>query len=229
MNPGLKIRILRMQSHLSQGQLAHQIGLTQAVMSRIESGKRQPTLAELQKIAAIFKTDITLLITPDSGLDDLYKRGQLAAIAERTGNLSTTQAATINVPIFDIEAGYTISFDDGGYPVGHSGKYQPLTPAEVTSSNFFGCDLHGDSMQAPNEPSFHEGDRLFFDPSRDIRNGGFAFVRTADDNATFKQIFFDTQTVVRLHPLNSRYPDTILQRKDIIAIWPLVFRIQRFQ
>jgi len=231
MTPGLKIKFLRIQSKTSQSQLAQQLGLTQAVMSRIESGKRQPTLAEIAQIATIFNVSTNFLLDDIAGtnnLDSMYKRGHLAHLAERTPNLGDSQQATIAVPVFDIEAGYTISFDDGGYPVGTSAKHQLLTPTDLTSPNLFGCDLHGDSMQQPGEPSFREGDRLFFDPNRQPRHGGFAFVRTSTDTATFKQTFFDTETTVRLHPLNSRYPDVTLQRKDIIAIWPLVSRIQHF-
>jgi len=229
MKPGLKIKFLRISNKMTQGDLAGQIGLTQAVMSRIESGKRQPTLDELRQISRIFNVNLATLIDEDAGIDTMYKQGDLARIAERNGNLAPPQHADIHVPVFDIEGGYTVSFDDGGYPVGYSGKTQALSAAEVTSPNFFGCDLHGDSMQQTGEPSFREGDRLFFDPDQEVRNGDFAFIRTSDDTATFKQVFFDTQTTVRLHPLNSRYPDQVLQRNNIIAMWPLVFRIQRFR
>ena len=231
MNAGLKIRILRMQSKMSQGELAEKIGLTQAVMSRIEGGKREPTVKELQQIAGIFNVSPAFFLSEDANLNNLdamYKRGDLGKIAERRPNLTEPAAACVAVPVFDIEAGYTIAFDDGGYPVGHSGKYQSLSPDEMASENLFGCDLHGDSMQQTGEPSFREGDRLFFDPSREVKHGSLAFVRTSDNSATFKQVFFDTASTVRLHPLNGRYPDLILQRKDVAAMWPLLFRIQRF-
>jgi transcriptional regulator with XRE-family HTH domain len=231
MKPGMKIKFLRISKGMTQGELAKRIGATQAVMSRIEGGKREPTLKELQQISKIFEVDIASVIADDdslSGLDAMYRRGDLRKIAERGGNLGEAQEASVSVPVFDIEGGYTISFDDGGYPVGYSGKRQALSPSEAAGPNFFGCDLHGDSMQQSGEPSFKEGDRLFFDPSLDVRNGGFAFVRAADDTATFKQVFFDTEQTIRLHPLNSRYPDTTLPRKQVMAMWPLVFRIQRF-
>ncbi len=228
MKPGMKIKFLRINRGMTQGELAGKIGLTQAVMSRVESGKREPTLRELQQISTIFEVDLNTLVSADDDLDTWYKRGDLAKMADRAGNLGEPQDVSVAVPVFDIEGGYTISFDDGGYPAGHSAKHQPLSTADITGPNFFGCDLHGDSMQQNGEPSFKEGDRLFFDPGREVRHGGFAFTRTAADTTTFKQVFFDTGTSVRLHPLNSRYPDTTLSRKEIVAMWPLVFRIQRF-
>ena len=231
MNAGMKIRILRMQSKMSQGELAQKIDLTQAVMSRIEGGKREPTVKELQQIAGIFSVSPAFFLTEDANLnnlDALYKRGDLGRIAERHANLTEPTSACVAVPVFDIEAGYTVAFDDGGYPVGHAGKYQSLSPDEVTNENLFGCDLHGDSMQQAGEPSFREGDRLFFDPGHEVKHGSLAFVRTVDNTATFKQVFFDTGSTVRLHPLNSRYPDATFARKEILAMWPLVFRIQRF-
>jgi len=231
MNAGMKIRILRMQSKMSQGELAEKIGLTQAVMSRIEGGKREPTVKELQEIAGIFNVQPAFFLSEDTSLnslDAMYKRGDLGRMAERKSNLTEPAEACMKVPVFDIEGGYTIAFDDGGYPVGHAGKYQMLSPEEVTNENFFGCDLHGDSMQAQGEPSFREGDRLFFDPHGEVKHGALAFVRTEDGTATFKQVFFDAASTVRLHPLNGRYADIIVQRRDIVAMWPLVFRIQKF-
>ncbi|HUW33892.1 MAG TPA: LexA family transcriptional regulator [Planctomycetota bacterium] len=231
MNAGLKIRILRMQGKLSQGELAEKIGLTQAVMSRIEGGKREPTVKELQQIAAIFNVQPAFFLAEDTtlnNLDAMYKRGDLGRMAERKSNVGELTEACVRVPVFDIEGGYTIAFDDGGYPVGHAGKYQLLSPAEAANENFFGCDLHGDSMQQQGEPSFREGDRLFFDPAGEVKHGALAFVRTSEGTATFKQVFFDAASTARLHPLNSRYPDIMLQRRDVVAMWPLVFRIQRF-
>lgn len=229
MKTGLKIKFLRISSGMNQSELAEQLDITQTALSRIESGKRKPTALQLQKIAEIFGTNMNSLLDETASLDTMYKQGELSRIAEQTGNLSNYQPATAVVPVFDIEGGYTISFDDGGYPVGHSGKTQTLSAGEAANPNIFGCDLHGDSMQQPGEPSFREGDRLFFDPAMEVRNGSFAFVRTTDDTATFKQVYFDTQTTVRLHPLNPRYPDQTLRRDQIIAMWPLTFRIQRFR
>jgi len=118
MNPGIKIRLLRMQAKLSQGELAEKIGVTQAVMSRIELGRRQLTLQELETLAEFFNVRIESFLKDNVTLDELYKRGDLARLADENGNVGETQEASVRVPVFDIEAGYTVSFDDGGHPSG---------------------------------------------------------------------------------------------------------------
>ena len=51
---GPKIRALRLQKNMGQGQLAEHTGLSPALLSKIERGQLFPTLPTLLRIAMVF-------------------------------------------------------------------------------------------------------------------------------------------------------------------------------
>ena len=55
------LRVLRATRRLSQDVLAHEAGVTQALVSAIELGKANPTLASLERIAQVLKVDMSEL------------------------------------------------------------------------------------------------------------------------------------------------------------------------
>jgi len=55
------LRVLRASRRLSQGVLAQDAGVTQALVSAIELGKANPTLASLERIAQVLKVDLSEL------------------------------------------------------------------------------------------------------------------------------------------------------------------------
>ncbi len=55
------LRVLRATRRLSQNLLAEVAGVTQALVSAIELGKANPTLASLERIAQVFKVDMSEL------------------------------------------------------------------------------------------------------------------------------------------------------------------------
>lgn len=59
---GMKIKLKRVSQRIYQKDLAEQIGITQAKMCRIEQGKKEPSISELQKIAAALNVDLTELL-----------------------------------------------------------------------------------------------------------------------------------------------------------------------
>lgn len=61
MNIGKSIIVLRKERNLKQGQLAVSIGITQAYLSGIENGKKQPSLEVLENISNFFGTPIPVL------------------------------------------------------------------------------------------------------------------------------------------------------------------------
>lgn len=62
MNIAHRIKQLRTLKKLSQKQVALDIGIDQGQYSRIESGKVEPTLASLQKIARVFGISLSELL-----------------------------------------------------------------------------------------------------------------------------------------------------------------------
>ena len=64
---GKKIRQLRMLSGLNQTELAAQLGLHQAALSRIEKGKQRLTPSQLQEIADVLGVDMNQLFEREEG------------------------------------------------------------------------------------------------------------------------------------------------------------------
>lgn len=59
-----QIKTLRKERKLSQLKLAEKAGIKQAVVSYIETGKREPTLQNLEKIAEALDCDLEILMIP---------------------------------------------------------------------------------------------------------------------------------------------------------------------
>ncbi len=59
-----KIIDLRLQKKLTQEQLAQKIGTKQTVISRLESGRANPSLAFLKKVAQALGTSLELKFNP---------------------------------------------------------------------------------------------------------------------------------------------------------------------
>lgn len=55
---GSFIKKLRVETHVSQGHLAEKMGISQASLSRIESGNQEVTFTTVLEIAAIIRCDI---------------------------------------------------------------------------------------------------------------------------------------------------------------------------
>lgn len=66
---GNKLKTLRIQSNLTQAQLAAKLGLTKSVISAYENGVRMPSYEVLVAIARIFKVTTDYLL----GLEKKYE------------------------------------------------------------------------------------------------------------------------------------------------------------
>lgn len=62
MNFGSKIQMLRKNHNLSQEKLAMILKINRNYLSRIETGKSEPTLSVLKNIAEYFKVDVASLM-----------------------------------------------------------------------------------------------------------------------------------------------------------------------
>jgi transcriptional regulator with XRE-family HTH domain len=69
MNIGDKIKLIRTNKNLSQKELALSIGIDQAQYSRMESGKVEPTLSSLEKIAEALGIKIAELFGEEQPTD----------------------------------------------------------------------------------------------------------------------------------------------------------------
>ena len=69
MNIGERIKLFRTNKNLSQKEVAFSIGIDQAQYSRIESGKVEPTLSSIEKIAEALGISIAEFFSKDKPID----------------------------------------------------------------------------------------------------------------------------------------------------------------
>lgn len=62
MNLGKRLKDLRVEMELTQGQVAQRIGVTASVVSAYETGIRQPSLESLIKLACLFDVSTDYLL-----------------------------------------------------------------------------------------------------------------------------------------------------------------------
>lgn len=100
------------------------------------------------------------------------------------------------VPVFDAMAGQPHDFDDKGYPVGHSDKFEL---ANTRDPNAFWVMVHGDSMV---DAGIMPGSRVLIEPNLPVENGNIVFVRYRGEVTVKKLIKKDARII--LQPMNSR-------------------------
>lgn len=104
------------------------------------------------------------------------------------------------------------------WPAGVSGEGDPVFSFRKLGPHAFGLRVEGDSMA----PRYLPGDTLIIDPEVRCDNGSPCVV-CLNGEVTFK-LFWESETEIRLQPLNDRYPDTII-RKDSRAEFRVIGKV----
>jgi len=131
-------------------------------------------------------------------------------------------AAGVLVPIINsVTAGYPRDFTDLDYPPSIADEY--VRCPDLHDPQAFAARVVGDSM----EPEYHAGDIVVFSPNTPAKDGDDCFVRFEDGQTNFKRVYQDDEQILRLQPLNSKYPAQTHDRREITGLWPAVLRIQR--
>jgi len=129
------------------------------------------------------------------------------------------------IPIINtVAAGYPRNFPDLDYPASVADDY--VRCPDVRDGQAFAARVGGDSM----EPDYGQGDIVVFSPNTPFRGGDDCFVRFNDNGTTtFQRVYLDSETTVRLQPLNNRYPSQTVARERITSLWPAVYRMVRLR
>ncbi|MBI1189070.1 MAG: helix-turn-helix domain-containing protein [Tepidisphaera sp.] len=168
-------------------------------------------------------------------LDDLYRTGALAKIvaeAEKHGgqeplNPTPSQGVTpialpLEVPLINkVVAGYPREFTDLSYPARVADEY--IRCPDLNDPDAFAARVVGDSMQ----PNYREGDIVVFSPATPVKSGMDVFARLEPDHeTTFKRVYFEKprggEELIRLQPLNSKYPPRTLERERVAGLYAAV-------
>ena len=253
MNLGMTIRRRREELGLTQGKVATRAGISKPYLSNIETGKtRNPpadrVLHKLEKALRLHPGDLTRLAhlarTPVDVREALEMREaeirKLRGLLRDPGGSASASAALEEgfndcliplasagalVPIINsVAAGYPHEFTDLDYPPSVADDY--LRCPDLRDPQAFAARVVGDSM----EPDYREGDIVVFSPNTPAENGNDCFVRfDGDGGTTFKRYYLDDDGVIRLQPLNSRYPAQTYPAEQVTGLWPAIFRIERLR
>ena len=242
---GKEVRSQRRRRHVSAEDLAVRLGVQKHQIISIEEGKR-PLVPELaEKICKILKLPAShFLVFQQRTIEAL--EGQVArlnqALAQvhrgesliRDGDSTEGQVPTSRrgVPVLGtLAGGYPQVFDSLGRPAGEPDDFLYLTSTLDPSA--FAVQVIGDSMEQAARPSFAEGDFVVFADGA-LRSRDFAFVHLhtgAEGGAvrvTFRQLFFEAQSRVRLQPLNLNHPAEHRHRDELLGMWRLVAQVASF-
>jgi DNA-binding XRE family transcriptional regulator len=218
---GKVIKKLREQARLRQSDLSKACNVKQPNLSRIEKGHCEPRHSTLARIAEALGTSVEAIE---------MEAAKLAAMTTwplprpaSGDDLGPAGLKTMTVPVFDTSAGYSVDFDEGGHPVGHSDMIVQVPLIDVPC---FACRVYGDAMTFTGSDSFAAGDIVIF-AQRPPRSGDFAFVRTPQSSA-FKQVFFEAGEV-RLVPLNRAHEEQRVPTSNIAQMWKLVQHMRLFE
>lgn len=165
-------------------------------------------------------------------LDELYRSGELRRRIERTLASADTDKADdgvhkvdlYRVPLVNkVAAGYPTDFTDLDYPARVADEY--LSSPGLDDLDAFAATVVGASM----EPDYREGDIVVFSPAAEVTDGSDCFVRLEPDHeTTFKRVYFgEGGLLVRLQPLNPRFPASVHDRERVAGLYRAVFRYSK--
>jgi len=257
MSLGSIIRKKREQLNLTLDEVSNRAGYSKPYLSTIETGKvkNPPSDKVLAKLERILQFESGLLLhiahmermSPDIRqqyesaeaenqkwrqliknlvsakadavqFDSLLSQSELGV--ERSG--ASLSAGRLVPVINKVPAGYPTDFNDLDYPVGVADDY--VRCPDLHDPNAFAVCVVGDSM----EPKFREGDIVVFSPAVEVRNGDDCFIRFATPHeTTFKRVFFESDSKVRLQPRNEKYSPMIVDGKRINGLYRAVIRYER--
>ena len=177
--------------------------------------------AEVHKLRGVIREMLTSGRPDGSGGIDLDRLSRELTDSENIKGIS----AGVMVPIINkVAAGYPSHFTDMDYPPSVADDY--IRCPDVHDPQAFAARVVGDSM----EPAYREGDIVVFSPNTPAEPGDDCFVRFDDyGGTTFKRLYQDQESRIRLQPLNSKYPAEVYEREVITGLWPAVFRIERLR
>jgi phage repressor protein C with HTH and peptisase S24 domain len=185
--------------HLKPSQLALYSKISGAEISRLCSGKRQPSLKTIKKIAPILHV---------TEIETLEAANIIPAKKE-----PTIEIFTHSIPVVSA-AGAT---DDEGRSNFH--PYEP--PYKVIS--FKGCKavvIESNSMA----PLAYKGQKIIYNEAESVRDGDLVFVKFKNDAQLFKRYYKNHDDIITFHSINPvESPKPIIKRpKDIEFCYKVV-------
>ena len=192
MSIGENIKKYRTLNNLGQEEFAQMLGVTRPAVSYLESGKREPRMEQLKKIAEILNIPIDILVSD----------------VPTFSNTETYETSTDQIyrPILGtVKAGYDMYCDQNIL------GYKAVEKQKTKGSETFWLRVAGDSMNAV---GILDGSLVNI-KKEPVCNRQIAVVRINGDEATIKQVIFQGDNVI-LQPrsTNPAHEIKILSKKD---------------
>jgi len=192
---------------------------------------RDELVVRREQAEAARQLAVLLRGTGPGGLDRAFESGALQKLVERIAPSSSSEAGVGEpveallpraVPLINlVPAGTAAEFTDLGYPARVADSY--VAAPQLADPDAFAARVTGDSM----EPEYREGDVVIFSPARDVQSGMDCFARLEPDaELTFKRVYLergvDGREMIRLQPLNPKYPARVEPREMVAGLYPAV-------
>lgn len=95
---GKLIALIRTQLTMSQRVVSKRANMPQATLSRIESGRHQPTISTLHRILDALECDLLITVVPRTSLDEVRHRQAVKKAEKRVEYLQGTMSLEKQMP-----------------------------------------------------------------------------------------------------------------------------------
>nr|DAJ05689.1 MAG TPA: Repressor protein CI [Caudoviricetes sp.] len=181
----------RKQLNLTLKEIADYVGVSEATVSRWESGNianmRRDRIAALAQILKVSPIDI-MGVTDDDNYDDSIKSVQIPVLGRVKAGIPMTAIESII-------------------------DYEEISQEQARTGEFFGLQIKGDSM----EPKISEGDVVIVRKQETVENGEIAVVLINGDDATVKK-FYKTDAGIKLVSTNPTYDPFFYTPDEVNAL-----------
>ena len=221
----INIASLRKSLKLRQKDFGEKIGIKQAYLSEIESGKKPLTEELYNNIIEVFGMDKVSEYFINTDNSDII------ANSNTNEAIPINQHYIINVPLVNqyAQAGYLCGYEDATYMA--TLPTIPFIVDHEAQGNYVAFEVKGDSMNDGTEDSYLEGDRLlcreiqshlWVTSKLHIRKWDFVIVH--QEGILVKRIIdhnVDSHTIT-IHSLNDMYPDRVIDLTEVKQIFNVI-------
>lgn len=195
MTTGEKIKALRREHGLTQGELGEKLGIQRAAIQKYEKG----TVKNIKRDTLIRLAEI-LETTPE------YLLGWSALPDNVT---PAADAPTVNIPIIGrVAAGMHCFTDDNII------DYEPVPSADISRSEKYAyLRVIGDSMY----PVFMEGDLVLVRVQSSVDSGDYAVVTVDNEDGVIKRVVYE-KDFIELQSVNPMYPPRRFEGNEVTRI-----------
>lgn len=208
------LKHLRLQSGMTQEELAKKLDKDYSTIGKWELGQRSPIMTDVIRIAELFNISLEKLI----GQSIIYDNAEPIELGSNTIKIPVLGKIPAGMPLEAIENTYTVDTID--------------IPAEWLKgdNHYFALKLEGDSM----EPDYLDKDIVIFKQTSDCESGQDCCIRINGFDATFKRVR-KQENGIMIIPLNENnstgFVSTFYSKEDIenmpIEILGIVKQIRR--